>query len=161
MFIDEKDIFLGPALLTYYDVIRLAHYWHVTRPGTKINEILAIDIQRGTCEMAISKLIFPSARLHLTDMNGVPPYVEKFSARDAIIEYSYCDLMVVCYPNAEAVKDKEYTDILRKFKGKYIMSIVDDSCNIEHELDEWGSCDFKIKLDVAVWDTYLLVHRNH
>ena len=81
--------FLVPAELMHYDL---------TRPGTKINEILAIDVERETREMVICKLIFPPARLHFTDMKGVPPYVEKLSTRDAKIEYSYCDLMVICYP---------------------------------------------------------------
>lgn len=159
-FIYRKYISIRTTGIDYYDIIQLAYYWSDRGPGTKVSEILAINAGSGTRELAISKLLFPSAKLYLTDIKGIPPYVEELSARDAIIKYSHCDLMITCYPNSIS---KGYTDILKNFKGKYIMYIGDAECNPENfdeELDEWGHSDIILKIDSRIFENHLIVYRR-
>ena len=159
-FIFTKYIDIGFTLIHYYDIIRLAYFWSDLGQGTKVGKILAIGVGYGMREMALSKLLFPAAKLHLTSIISFSPYVEKLSDRDAIIKYSHCDLMIICWPTTNS---KGYTYILENFHGKYIIFIGDSNGyhkDLDKQLEEWGHRDLVLKIDSREVESDLIVYRN-
>ena len=129
----------------------------------KINRILAINAGDGKSEMAISKLLFPKAKIYLTDI--VPSHrVEKLSAAEAISRYSDCDLMITCRPDFRA---KGYKNIVRHFQGKYILFIGEEggSCDPENcfisQLKSWGIEVFRKEILCIELKPWIIVYRKN
>lgn len=93
---------------------QLKHLWR----DTIIYDILAIDVHDGKFEMALSKALFPKARINLTNYTGAD-ITEEFRPSEAIERYSECDLMI---SNNPTIVDE---NMVEKFMGTYVIFILE------------------------------------
>ena len=136
-YFDSEKITTKQFTIYYCNIIQLARFWR----NSDIRQILAVNSGDGKIETAISKLIFPNAKIYLTDIDtvGCPPEVERWSVRQAIAEYSNCDLVITRWPNPNYTG---YENITNSFRGKYIMYIGESTCDPQDcfrlQLEDWG-----------------------
>ena len=119
-------------------------YWisdyHTRRLGilldqTKIQKILAISVGDGKIETALSKLLFPNARLY---------FAGELSAN---LKHFDCDLLMIIWPN----NDRE--TIIKYFSGKYVLFCADNYLfqkNLFWQITEWGKKIFESKLSSEI-----------
>lgn len=131
------------------EIRTLQNFWSTNIDSSSIKNVLAINSGDGKIEVALIRLLFPKAQMHLTDIVPLPPHIEGLSARDAIIKYHDSDLIITVWPDFRA---KGYRNILTPYEGKYIMYFgEEDSSDPEFlfvdQLDNWGETIFNFGID--------------